>query len=82
MLDIMNIESIMKIEYKNSKDAEIAYTSLLVDNKGFINSELNENIVNFSYSSETLGTYLNTIDDLIASEILIEKLLNKSSSRN
>lgn len=82
MMDIMKIDSLLKIEYKNSKDAKIAYTSLLVDNKGFINCEINENKLEFTYQAETLGTYLNTIDDLIASEILIEKLLNKTSSGN
>ena len=38
-------------------------------------SEINGSILSFNIESNSLGSFLATADDLIASEILIEKIL-------
>lgn len=71
----MKIKANISIEYTNTKYSEIAYKSLEVDNKGFVDSDINENIIDFKIKSESLGSFLATADDLIASEILVEDVL-------
>lgn len=71
----MKIEANISIEYTNSKYSEIAYKSLEVDNEGFVESEIKENRIDYKIKSETLGSFLMTADDLIASEILVEDVL-------
>ena len=63
------------MEYKDSKDAEVSFNTLEVDNEGFVESEINGSILSFKIESNSLGSFLATADDLIASEILIEKIL-------
>ncbi|MCL2115455.1 MAG: hypothetical protein FWH29_04465 [Methanobrevibacter sp.] len=77
----MKIEAKIQIEYKNSKDADISFQSLEIENKGYIESYKRENIVNFKVNSDSLSTFLATVDDLIFSEILVEKILESASSR-
>lgn len=71
----MKIKANISIEYTNTKYSKIAYKSLEVDNKGFVDSDINENRINFKIKSESLGSFLATADDLIASEILVEDVL-------
>jgi len=75
----MKINAKIKIKYNNSKIAEISHESLKVDNKGFIESNINENTVIYTITSESLGSFLLTADDLIASHILIENIINSSN---
>lgn len=63
------------MEYTDSKDAEVSFNTLEVDNEGFVESEINGSILSFNIESNSLGSFLATADDLIASEILIEKIL-------
>ena len=56
----------------------MVYDSLEIDNEGFVESDLNEEIINYTINSETLGSFLATADDLIASEIVVEKILNST----
>ena len=81
MFETMKIEATIKMEYKNSKDADISFQSLEVENKGYIDSKKEENILNFSWKGESLNTFLATADDLIFSEILVEKVLDSASSK-
>ncbi len=75
----MKIKANIKIEYKDSKDAEISYKSLKVDDdEGYAESTIKDNIINYTITSDSLGSFLATSDDLIASEILVEKVLDKS----
>lgn len=74
----MNIDAKIQIKYIDNKTAEISYDSLKVDNEGFIESKINENIVSYQIKSKNLGSFLLTTDDLIASHILVEKILNSS----
>lgn len=78
MMMKMKIKSNINVKYKDSKDAKIAFQSLDVDNKGFVESDLNSNEINFKIESDNLGSFLNTADDLIASEILVENILKKT----
>lgn len=70
----MKIKSRVKLKFKSSKDAEIIYRTLEVDNKDFLDSKLEGNTITYEISSESLTTTLATIDDLIACEILSEKI--------
>ena len=75
----MKIKANIKIEDKDSKDAEISYKSLKVDDdEGYAESTIKDNIINYTITSDSLGSFLATSDDLIASEILVEKVLDKS----
>ena len=71
----MKIKSKIELEYKDSKDAEIIFRSLEVDNEGFVKNSLNENTIKFEIESNSLGSFLATADDLIASEILAENII-------
>ena len=50
-----------------------------MDNEGCVESKLNENIIDFKIESESLGSFLATADDLIASEILAEEIIKNTS---
>lgn len=77
---MMRIKSKIQIEYKDSKDADISFQSLEIENKGYIKSNKDDNMLNFQVSSDSLSTFLATVDDLIFSEILVEKILESASS--
>ena len=70
------------MEYKDSQYAEIVYKSLEVDNEGFVRSVLEEDEINFKIESDKLGSFLATADDLIASEILAEEIIKKTSQKD
>lgn len=74
----MKINSNLKIKYNDKKSAKISFESLGVDNKGFIDSKLNGSTIEFNINSNSLGSFLNTSDDLIASEIVVEKIIETS----
>ena len=75
----MKIKSKIELEYKDSKDAEIIFSSLEVDNEGFVKNSLNENTIKFEIESNSLGSFLATADDLIASEILAENIIKNTN---
>lgn len=77
----MNIKSNIKMEYKDSQYAEIVYKSLEVDNEGFVEGVLDDDTINFKIESDKLGSFLATADDLIASEILAEEIIKKTSPK-
>lgn len=79
MLRTMKITGKIQLTYDNSKNSKMVYDSLEIDNKGFVESELNEEIINYTINSESLGSFLATTDDLIASEIVVEKILNSTN---
>lgn len=76
----MKIEATIEMKYKNSKDADISFQSLEVENKGYVESSKKNNILKFSLKGNSLPTFLATADDLIFSEILVEKVLKSASS--
>lgn len=79
MLRTMKINGKIQLTYDTSKNSKMVYDSLEIDNKGFVESELNEEIINYTINSESLGSFLTTADDLIASEIVVEKILNSTN---
>lgn len=80
----VKIESNIQIKYNNIEDASIVFESLNIDNKGFVESEIDDlkkSTINFNINSDSLSTFLATVDDLILCETLIEDVLesiNKS----
>ena len=78
----MKIKSNIKMKYKDPSYTEIVYKSLEVDNEGFVESVLDENLINFKIESDNLGSFLATADDLIASEILAEEIIRKTNQKD
>jgi hypothetical protein len=81
MFDNMKIEATIQMEYKSSKDSDISFKALEVENKGYVETSKEKNILKFSWEGESLSTFLATADDLIFSEILVEKVLESASSK-
>ena len=72
----MKINGDITLTYKSKKDAQIVFDSLEVDNENYLTSKLNNNTITYSIKNTNLGSFLATVDDLIASEITVEKILN------
>lgn len=70
----MKVKSKIELKFKTSKDAKIVYKTLEVDNENFLKSDLKDNTITYEINNESLTTTLATIDDLIACEILSEKI--------
>ena len=70
----MKVKSKIEFEFKMPKDAEIIYKTLEIDNENFLDSNLEGSTITYEINSESLTTTLATIDDLIACEILSEKI--------
>lgn len=68
----MKIKTKMTFTYLNKKYAEIAFKSLYPDNKGFIESYLENEKLICIIENDNLSTTLNTIEDLIQCEKMIE----------
>ena len=74
----MKIKGNILFNYKNKKDAKLIFDSLEVDNENYLESELTGNEINYEITSENLGSFLTTADDLISSEIVSEKIIKKA----
>lgn len=75
----MKINSKIKLKFNNSKNCKTAYQSLEVDNKNFIESDHTDREITYTISSESLGSFLATVDDLIASNIVVEKIISSTN---
>ena len=71
----MKIMGEIIFEYESGADARLIYDSLEIDNENFLESEKTKNIIKYNLKSDRLGTFLATADDLIASEIVAEKII-------
>ena len=71
----MKIKGKLQLKYKNSKITETVYESLEVDNIGFLDSKLKNDTIEYNLDNNSLESFLSTADDLIASEIVVEKIL-------
>ncbi len=71
----MKINGELTLKYSNSRSCETVFKSLEIDNKNFIESSYNDNEITYNISSESLGSFLTTVDDLISSEIVAEKII-------
>ena len=74
----MKINGDFTFIYKTSDDAKVVFDSLEVDNENYLKSKLDNNTIEYEVTSEKLGTFLATVDDLIASEIVVEKIVEKT----
>lgn len=70
----MKVKSKIELEFKTPEDAEIIYKTLEVDNENFLDSKIEGNLITYETDNDSLSTTLATIDDLIACEILSEKI--------
>ena len=70
----MRVKSKIELKFKTPKDAEIICRTLEVDNENFLDSKLEKDTIIYTIDNESLTTTLATIDDLIACEILSEKI--------
>ena len=70
----MKISGDITFKYKTDEDARLVFDTLEVDNEDYLTSRLNGNSIDYNISSEKLGSFLATVDDLIASEIVVEKI--------
>lgn len=68
----MNIKTKMTFNYKNEEYAKIAYNSLYPDNENFIESYVENNKLICIIENENINSVLNTIEDLIQCEKVIE----------
>ena len=57
---------------------KVVFDSLEVDNENYLKSRLNNDAIEYEINSEKLGSFLATVDDLIASEIVVEKIVEKT----
>ncbi|AMD18481.1 hypothetical protein TL18_09215 [Methanobrevibacter sp. YE315] len=71
----MKIKGKIYLDYKNAESAKLVHDSLEIDNENYLQSELKENKIIYEINNEKLGTFLSTVDDLIASEIVVEKII-------
>lgn len=74
----MKINGLLTLKYKNDESASMIFNSLEVDNENYVKSNLDDDRINYEITSESLGSFLATIDDLIASEIVCEKIIKKT----
>lgn len=71
----MKIKASITFNYHNHKQAEIAYQSLQPDSIGFLESYQDHESLVCNLKGNSLKTILSTADDLIFSEMLVEKIL-------
>ena len=74
----MKITGEVTFTYESENDAKVVYDSLEVDNENYLKSELDDNSIKYNTTNDKLGSFLATVDDLIASEIVVEKIINKT----
>ena len=74
----MKINGDLTFIYSDEKNARLVFESLDVDNENYLKSKLNDNKIEYNVNSDKLGTFLATVDDLIASEIVVEKIIEKT----
>ncbi len=75
----MKIKSKIIFEYKKPEYAKISHETLKIDNEEeYIKSKIDNTKTIYELKNKNLGSFLNSADDLVFSEILIEKILDKT----
>ena len=74
----MQINGSITLKYKSEESASNVYSSLEIDNENYVDGDITGSTIDYRISSESLGTFLATVDDLIASEIVAEKILENT----
>ena len=75
----MKIKGKICLEYKDADSASLVFNSLEIDNKNYLKSKLEENEIIYDVNNKSLGTFLSTVDDLISSEIVVEKIIENTN---
>ncbi|MDO5825967.1 MAG: hypothetical protein BZ137_04195 [Methanosphaera sp. rholeuAM130] len=68
----MHVKTKITFTYQTEQLAKIAYHSLLPDNENHIESYVNDNQLTCIIENENIGSVLNSIEDLIQCEKVIE----------
>jgi hypothetical protein len=76
----MKIVCDISLEYKNKKDAEIIQHALSVDDDIFVDSKIENNILNAHMKSSSLSSMLHTLDDYLSCVSIAEKIIKKETS--
>jgi len=71
----MKIKATITFSYQNNKQAEVAFKSLLPENIDYLESRQKHNSLICNLEGKSLKRILSTADDLIFSEMLVEKVL-------
>ena len=71
----MQITARLVFHYQEEEKALIAYQSLEPDNRNYLESKVVDNDLVCKIRGESVPRILATLDDLIFSEILVEKVL-------
>lgn len=71
----MKVKATITFHYNDENQAKVAFKSLQPDNIGFLESYQDHNSLVCNLKGESLKTILSTADDLIFSEMLVEKVL-------
>lgn len=71
----MQIKARITFGYQTEKQAKIALKSLNPDNIGLIYSNTEENRLIYDINSDSLNSFMATVDDLLFCEIMVEKVL-------
>ena len=74
----MKINGEIIFTYKSESNARVVFDSLEVDNENYLKSSINGNSIEYQINNDKLGSFLATVDDLIASEIVVENIINKT----
>ena len=74
----MKIKGKICLNYNDEHSARLVYDSLEIDNKNYVESELKDDKIIYEINSDALGSFLATADDLISSEIVVEKIIEKT----
>ncbi len=77
----MKINASLTLKYKTENSASLVYNSLEIDNENYVDSDINDRNIEYKINSESLGSFLATVDDLIASEIVAEKILENTNEQ-
>ncbi len=77
----MQINGSLRLKYKTEESASLIYNSLEIDNENYVEGSIDDRTIDYKINSKSLGSFLATVDDLIASEIVAEKILEKTNEQ-
>lgn len=78
----MRISVTIEAEYESEEEAEIVMKALEPENRSYVESEIEGSTLRFTMESDSIGTALNTADDLIFSEMIIENMMGFKSENS
>jgi Transcription factor Pcc1 len=71
----MKVKAQITFQYQTPKQAKVAFKSLLPDNRGFLDSYQDNNYLICNLNGKSIRTILSTADDLLFSEMMVERIL-------